>query len=246
MPARLKLLSVLFTLLTLYGCASVDLNLAANQPAPDWIYLHPNAKVGDKAVWNNPARKHHRMLWEVVGRHGDDFEVTLGWQDEYGSGGSEQSGLLRHFIVGPDGAVKRAFARNYKTGGEKPMRVSASGETISKREMTMLKTPQVFQTAAGSFKVDRILNQHYHYRVLVTTLDTATVEMIDPSAPFGVVNSIQDIDIGGLFFVNLVSAIAEFQVSAKSPYDLYQTLRGLDISNQVKQSFELMVSQRGQ
>lgn len=230
----------LIVVLALHGCASMDLNMAASQPAPDWVYIHPEAKVGDRAVWNNNARTHHRIIWEVVAKHGDDLEVTLGWQNEYGSAGSEQSGLLRHFIVAPDGKVKRAFARNYKTGDQVPMRVSAPGEVITRREMKMLASPQIIKTPAGTFTVDRVLIQDYHYRVLITTLDTSTVEFIDPKAKFGVVRSLQDIDIGGLFLAKLITTVAEFSATPKSSYDLYNTLKNLDLSNEVKQNFELI------
>ncbi len=104
----------------------------------------------------------------------------------------------------------------------------------------VVETPQILKTPAGSFTVDRILTQHYHYRVLVTSLDTGTVEFIDPSVPFGVVRSLQDIDIGGLFFAKLVATVGEFQMTRKNPYDLYQALQSLDLSNQVKQNFELI------
>lgn len=231
---------LLCVLLVLQGCASMDLKMAASQPAPDWIYVHPNAKVGDRAVWNNNARSHHRIIWEVVGKQGDDLEVTLGWQDEYGSPGSEQSGLKRHFIVAPDGTVKRAFARNYKTGDQVEMRVSAPGEVITRREMKMLASPQTIKTPAGTFNVDRVLIQNAHFRVLVTTLDTATVEFIDPNAKFGVVRSLQDIDIGGLFLAKLIASVGEYTMKPASPYSLYNTLKELDLSNEVKQNFELM------
>jgi hypothetical protein len=227
-------------LIGLHGCASMDLQMAASQPAPDWIYIHPGAKVGDRAVWNNNARSHHRIIWEVVGKQGDDLEVTLGWQDEYGSPGSEQSGLLRHFIVAPDGKVKRAFAKNYRTGDQVEMRVSAPGEVITRREMKMLASPQIIKTPAGSFTVDRVLQQNYHYRVLVTTVDTATVEFIDPKASFGVVRSLQDIDIGGLFLAKLITTVAEYSTTPKSSYDLYNALNKLDLSNEVKQNFVLI------
>jgi hypothetical protein len=242
MSGRLFLQScwLLCVLLVLHGCASMDLKMAASQPAPDWIYLHPNAKVGDRAVWNNNARSHHRIIWEVVAKQGDDFEVTLGWQDEYGSPGSEQSGLRRHFIVAPDGTVKRAFAKNYKTGDQVEMRVSAPGEITTRREMKMLASPQIIKTPGGEFTVDRVLIQNHHYRVLVTTLDTATIEFIDPNAKFGVVRSLQDIDIGGLFLAKLIANVGEYSMTPHSAYDLYNALNRLDLSNEIKQNFELM------
>ena len=240
MLVKMRFASLLIIFLLLSGCASMDLKMAASQPAPDWIYIHPGAKVGDRAVWNNNARSHHRIIWEVVAKQGDDLEVTLGWQDEVGSAGSEQSGLLRHFIVAPDGTVKRAFAKNYKTGGQEEMRVSTPGEIITRREMKMLASPQLIKTPAGTFSVDRVLQQDYHYRVLVTTLDTATIEFIDPTAPFGVVRSLQDIDIGGLFLAKLITTVAEYSTTKKSPYDLYNALSNLDLSDEVKQNFELI------
>lgn len=226
-------------LAALQGCASMDLKMAASQPAPDWIYVHADARPGDRAVWSNRARLHHQMVWEVVARHGDDVEVTLAWRDEAGSPGSEQSGLRRHFIVAPDGKVKRAYARNHKTGNEVAMRVAAPGEVITKREMTMLSTPQIIETPAGTYEVDRVLLQHYHYKVMVTSLDTATVEFIDPKARFGVVRSMQNIEIGGLFIAKLVADLGAYSIGSRSPLSLANTLRQLDLSDKVRQDFEL-------
>lgn len=224
------------------GCAMMDLKMAASQPAPDWVYIHPDAKVGDKAVWKNNQRSHHLITWEVVGQHGDDLEVTLAWQDEYGSPGSEQSGLRRHFIVARDGTVKRAFAKNYKTGDQLDMRVSDKGEIITSREIKKLATPQTIKTPAGTFTVEEVLIQHYHYKVLVTTLDTATIEFIDPKAKFGVVRSLQDIDIGGLFLAKMITTVAELSVKQNSPLTLYNSLKDIDLSNEIKQNFELASS----
>lgn len=154
--------------------------MAASQPAPDGICVHADARPGNKAVWNNRARLHHQMVWEVVARHGDDVEVTLAWRDEAGSPGSERSGPHRHFIVAPDGTVKRAFARNHKTGAEVPMRVAAAGEGITQREMTMLSTPL----------------QHDHDSVLVTSLDSATLGSYaaGSSSPLSLANTLRQLD----------------------------------------------------
>jgi len=222
----------------LQGCASADLKLAASQPAPDWVYIHPDAKVGDRAEWKNAARRHHYINWEVVAEHGDDLEVTLAWQNETGSGGSEQKGLRRHFIIGRDGTVKRAFARNFKTGKQVEMRVAKPGEVIVKRERIPLDTPQTITTPAGTFTVSEVLIQHYHYRVLVTSLDTAAVEFIDPAASFGVVRSIQDIDIAGLVLARLTAAVGEVKMNP-SPTTLYTALSELELNNKIKQNFHL-------
>ena len=236
---RAYMLFAFMMMLLIQGCASMDLKMAASQPAPEWIYIHPDAKVGDRAEWKNYSRCHHYINWEVVAQHGDDLEVTLAWQDEYGSGGSEQSGLRRHFIVDRNGNVKKAFARNYKTGDQVDMRVADKGEIILKREIKKLATPQTIKTTAGTFNVSEVLIQHMHYKVLVTYLDTVQIDFIDPNASFGVVRSLQDIDVGGLFLARMITNLAELSVKQNSPLTLYNTLKDIDISNEIKQNFQL-------
>ncbi len=69
--------------------------------------------------------------------------------------------------------------------------------------------PQITKTPAGTFTVEAVLIQHYRYRVLVTTPDTATIEFIDSRAKFGVVRSLQDIDIGGLLLAKIISTMVD-------------------------------------
>ena len=107
---RVACVAGLSALAMMQGCSLLEVPMVAAMKAPDHVYIHDNAKVGDKSVIKNPSRGHQIIIWEVLQEFDDGYEVGLSWQDETGRvmALGMEPGLRRQFVIDKEGNVKSA------------------------------------------------------------------------------------------------------------------------------------------
>lgn len=222
----------------LQGCSLLEVPMVAAMKAPDHVYIHEDAKVGDKSVIKNPARGHQIIIWEVLQEFDDGYEVGLSWQDETGRvmALGMEPGLRRQFVIDKEGNVKSAKAKSVRFGLALPMALAAPGTYVKSRETIEFETPQVITTPAGQYTVTHALVSEFD----TLLLDNKTIDLIGPDVSFGVVHSDQDISSNVLAATNLYVEIAKLQTQAFDPTRLNSVLASIREGGKIKQSFDLV------
>ena len=225
-------------LVLMQGCSLLEVPMVAAMKAPDHVYIHDNAKVGDKSIVKNPARGHQIMIWEVLQEFDDGYEVGLSWQDETGRimALGMEPGLRRQFIIDKEGDVKSAKAKSIRFGLALPMAVAAPGTYLKSREKIEFETPQVITTPAGKYTVTHALVSEFD----TVLLDNKTIDLIGPDVSFGVVHSDQNVSSNVLAATNLYIEIAKLQTQAFDPTRLNSVLTSIREGGKIKQSFDLV------
>ena len=225
-------------LVLMQGCSLLEVPMVAAMKAPDHVYIHDNAKVGDKSIVKNPARGHQIMIWEVLQEFDDGYEVGLSWQDETGRimALGMEPGLRRQFIIDKEGNVKSAKAKSIRFGLALPMAVAAPGTYLKSREKIEFETPQVITTPAGKYTVTHALVSEFD----TVLLDNKTIDLIGPDVSFGVVHSDQNVSSNVLAATNLYIEIAKLQTQAFDPTRLNSVLTSIREGGKIKQSFDLV------
>ncbi|MEQ3724442.1 hypothetical protein [Alcanivorax sp.] len=220
------------------GCSLLEVPMVAAMKAPDHVYIHENAKVGDKSIVKNPARGHQIMIWEVLQEFDDGYEVGLSWQDETGRimALGMEPGLRRQFVIDKEGNVKSAKAKSVRFGLALPMAVAAPGTYLKSREKIKFETPQVITTPAGKYTVTHALVSEFD----TVLLDNKTIDLIGPDVSFGVVHSDQNVSSNVLAATNLYIEIAKLQTQAFDPTRLNNVLTSIREGGKIKQSFDLV------
>ncbi len=222
----------------LQGCSLLEVPMVAAMKAPDHVYIHENAKVGDKSVIKNPARGHQIIIWEVLQEFDDGYEVGLSWQDETGRvmALGMEPGLRRQFVIDKEGNVKSAKAKSVRFGLALPMAVAAPGTYLKSREKIEFETPQVITTPAGKYTVTHALVSEFD----TVLLDNKTIDLIGPDVSFGVVHSDQNVSSNVLAATNLYIELAKLQTQAFDPTRLNSVLTSIREGGKIKQSFDLV------
>ncbi len=220
------------------GCSLLEVPMVAAMKAPDHVYIHENAKVGDKSIVKNLARGHQIMIWEVLQEFDDGYEVGLSWQDETGRimALGMEPGLRRQFVIDKEGNVKSAKAKSVRFGLALPMAVAAPGTYLKSREKIEFETPQVITTPAGKYTVTHALVSEFD----TVLLDNKTIDLIGPDVSFGVVHSDQNVSSNVLAATNLYIEIAKLQTQAFDPTRLNNVLTSIREGGKIKQSFDLV------
>ena len=187
---RIVLISVSLSLMWLQGCSTM--NMMTREPVFERFYLHDGIKVGDTAVYYSPDQQRYRYQFKVVDRQGNVFEVVWRWID--GSLSVE-----KHFFVSADGRVQRAYIIETGSGERHPLRIEGVKPDGFYHEYSLQKfaTPQDVIVDGKTYTVE--YGRVYKIRATATgimgNVEVVTVDLIDPSVPFGVVKSAQDISV---------------------------------------------------
>ncbi|MBQ0754445.1 MAG: hypothetical protein KBT87_01360 [Gammaproteobacteria bacterium] len=228
-------------ILLIQGCSLLEVPMVAMMKAPDQVYIHDQAKVGDKAIVKNPHRGHQIMIWEVLQEFEDGYEVGLSWQDETGrvlSFGMEP-GLRRQFVIDKEGNVKSAKAKSVRFGLALPMAVAKPGTYVKSREVVKFETPQIVTTPLGQYTVTEAIVSEFD----TALLDNKSIDLIDPNVSFGVVHSDQNVSSNVLAATNLYIEISKLQGQAFAPTQLNSVLTSIRNGGKIKQSFDLVEQQ---
>ena len=179
---------LLTTVVFLQGCSAHVVSMMKKEPVYENFYLHENAKVGDTAVYYSPDQARYRYEYKIAGKKGDTFDITFRWIEGFGAD------IIQHFYVTSSGNVKRATIQQGENGEvfEKPIEGVNPKGFYSEYKLTKFATPQKLKIDNQTFNIQyaRV------YKINVPAgVDFIVVDLIDPSVPFGVVKSAQDVSV---------------------------------------------------
>lgn len=161
------------------------------EPIYENFYIHPNAKVGDKArhASEDPNMKGNSHLYSIVDWSDNLFEVVIEPENK------STLPYQQHLWVSRDGKVKKAEL--WYNGDRFPLRVEGvtkNGHFRSVKRET-LATPQTLEINGRTCRVEYIETREISYHnadVLAGSYeaDTNVIYFIDPGVPFGLVKTL--------------------------------------------------------
>lgn len=185
-PALIEWGIVALLALTLSSCSSAYRKMVEDSPAMNWVYLHPNPKIGDFSR-QQVVGGIHVMKYEITGQDSDVFEIKVTWEVT-GSMDAALKKLSWHYFVRKDGQVQKAVLRDSSDGGETALRIPERGEDgYVEPGLKNLRKSEMLKTALGSFDIKAMSYYEITARMGYGTVKMTNVNLISPRVKFGTV-----------------------------------------------------------
>ena len=185
---KTKYIFLMLFLFSILGCATVVVKSMQEAPIHNWMYLHPDYKVGDYAVFETIDNA-QKMKFEIASIEDSLIEVKMSWLQTKAIV-SFLSDFSYHLFLDENGYVQTAFLYDKKSGRKRPLRVAGPGDHnyIKDPRSVLLKRKETITTKAGTFKIENVIIFNQNISNFAITAKVTSIYFIHPGVKFGLVS----------------------------------------------------------
>jgi hypothetical protein len=178
---------LVLSLFTISGCATVAVKSMQEAPVHNWIYLHPNYKVGDYAIFESIDHA-QKMKFEIASIEDGLIEVKISWLQAQTIVDFLRN-LSYHLFADENGHIQKAFLYDKQSGVRRSLKIAEPGDYnyIDDPKSVLLKRKEIITTKAGTFEIGNVIVFNQHISNFALTAKVTSVYFIHPGVKFGLV-----------------------------------------------------------
>lgn len=205
---RVENIFLMLFLFAISGCATVAVKSMQEAPVHNWIYLHPDYKVGDYAIFESIDQA-QKMKFEIASIKDGLIEVKISWLQAQTIVAFLKN-LSYHLFADENGHVQTAFLYDKRSGVKRPIKIAGPGDYnyIDDPKSVLLKRKEIITTKAGTFEIENVIVFNQHISNFALTAKVTSIYFVHPGVKFGLVRE-RDVMESHVQLVELIEYIVK-------------------------------------